>query len=420
MKIPKMRWVVAGLLCLATMLNYADRLVLSVVSVDVRREFHLNEQDYSYVVALFLFAYAVMYPISGYIVDRLGTRRGFAVFIFGWSAAQILHAATVGAWSLGGARFMLGLTEPGNWPAAAKAVSEWFPPRLRALGVGIFNAGSSLGSAVAPWLVAPLALTYGWRATFVVTGLMGLAWLALWLILYQPPHLCRWLRPEEWAAMRAELTTAPDEARPAERVDWRRVVAMRGCWTLILTRFFTDPVIFFAIFWLPEYLRRERSFDLSMVGKYAGVPFIFGGIGYILGGWLSGYLMSRGWPLPSARKFVMALGAAAMPLVIAAPFVPTAKLAIAATCALTFGHALWVANLQTLPTDLFRGSEVGTATGFSGLGGAVGGMLATLGTGWVVSHYSYAPVFVLAGLLHPLSAVLTYLLLPNRFFTARA
>lgn len=417
MKIPRMQWVIAGLLCLATMINYADRLTLSVVSVDLRQSFGLSVQDYSHVVTLFLFAYAIMYAGSGYIVDRLGTRRGFAFFIFFWSTAQMLHAFTVGKWSLGAARFLLGLSEPGNWPAAAKAVAEWFPASQRALGVGIFNAGSSLGSALAPPLVAWITLRYGWRSAFIATGLMGFAWLLCWLVLYQPPHLNRWLRPSEYAKFKDQVRP-PAETVAARKgtIDWRRVISMRGCYTLILTRFFTDPVIYFVIFWLPEYLRKERGFDLAMVGKYAWVPFIFGDIGYVLGGWLSGRLMRAGWKLPRARKFVMALGASVMPAAIAAPFVPEAWMAIAATCFVTFGHALWVANLQTLPTDLFPGPEVGTATGFSGMGGAVGGMLANLGTGYIVANFSYAPIFLLAGLMHPLSALLTYKMLPDRYF----
>ena len=181
---------------------------------------------------------------------------------------------------------------------------------------------------------------------------------------------------------------------------------MRECYTLILARFFTDPVLYFAIFWLPEYLRKERGFDLAMVGKYAWVPYIFGDIGYILGGWLSGRLMQAGWPLPRARKAVMLMGACCMPVVIAAPHVPEAWMAIAATCFLTFGHAFFVSNIQAIPTDLFHGSEMGTATGFSGMGGAIGGILANLGTGYVVMRYSYAPIFLIAGLMHPLSVLL--------------
>lgn len=411
MKIPKLRWVIAGMLFLATMINYADRLTLSVVSVDLRREFELTEQDYSHIVTLFLLAYAIMYAGSGYIVDRLGTRRGFAVFIASWSVSQMLHAFVVGKWSLGACRFLLGLSEPGNWPAAAKAVAEWFPAKQRALGVGIFNAGSSMGSAMAPPVVALLTYWYGWRPAFIFTGSLGLIWLAAWLILYQPPRKNRWLRPEEMPDIE-EVKPAVEAARP----DWKRVISARECYTLIVARFFTDPVIYFVIFWLPEYLRKERGFDLAMVGKYAWVPFVFGDIGYMAGGWFSGYLMGRGWTLPRARKFAMALGAAVMPVAILAPLVPNAALAIAATCFITFGHAVWVSNLQTLPSDLFRSSEIGTAMGFSGMGGAIGGMLANLGTGWLVMRYSYAPVFLLAGLVHPLSAAIVYRMLPDKYF----
>ena len=419
MKIPKLRWIIAGMLLVATMINYADRLALAVVSVDVRKEFSLNEQDYAQIVTLFMLAYAVMYAGSGYVVDRLGTRRGFAVFIGTWSLAQMLHGLTRGKWSLAGCRVLLGLSEPGNWPAAAKAIGEWFPPAQRALGVGIFNAGSSLGSALAQPAVAFLTLHYGWRFAFVFTGGVGLTWLLLWLVLYQPPHRNRWLRASEYAEIKDHVRP-PEETLPARRgaLDWRKVVRQRGCYALIIARFFTDPVIYFVIFWLPEYLRRERGFDLAMVGKYAWVPFVFGDIGYILGGWLSGRLMRRGWPLPRARKFVMLLGAACLPAACFAPLVPAAWMAIAATCLVVFGHAFWVANLQALPLDLFRGPEVGTATGFSGMGGAIGGALASLGTGWVVAHFSYTPIFLIAGLMHPLSIVLIYWLLPARYFAA--
>lgn len=394
------------------MINYVDRSALGIVSVDVRREFGLDEQDYSHIVTLFLIAYAIMYAGSGYIIDRLGTKRGFALFITGWSLAQLTHAFTAGKWSLGAARFALGFFEPGNWPAAAKAVAEWFPARDRALGVGIFNAGSSIGSAIAPPMVAWITYQFGWRAAFVVTGGMGLIWLVLWWTIYDPPARNRWLRKGE--TMPEEVTAA---AVVSARPDWKRVIRMRECYALILARFFTDPVIYFVIFWLPEYLRRERAFDLAMVGRYAWVPFIFGDIGYMLGGWLSGHLIRRGWPLPSARKFVMFLGACCMPAAMFVPFVPTGAMAITATCFVTFGHAFFVANVQTLPTDLFRGGEIGTAMGFSGMGGAVGGILANLGTGYVVQNFSYAPVFLMIGLMHPLATFLVYRLLPNRYFS---
>jgi ACS family hexuronate transporter-like MFS transporter len=420
MQIPHLRWVIAGMLFLATMINYADRLALSVVSTDLRTEFAMTEQDYSHVVALFMVAYAIMYAGSGYVLDRLGTRKGFAVFIFTWSVAAMGHALSFGKWSLGAWRFLLGLGEPGNFPAAAKAIAEWFPARQRALGVGIFNAGSSAGSALAPPVVAFLTLRYGWRFAFVFTGALGLVWLVFWLLLYQPPHRNRWITRKEFDELKDQVRP-PAEAEPSRtRTDWRGVLAQRGCYSLILARFFTDPVIYFVIFWLPEYLRKERGFDLEMVGKYAWVPFIFADIGYIFGGWLSGKLMHRGWTLARARRFCLGLGALMLPAAIAAPLVPNAASALAAICLVTFGHAVWISNLLTLPTDLFPGQEIGTATGFSGMGGAIGGILANLGTGWVVQRFSYAPIFMLAGLMHPLSFTLLHRLLPEREFRKAA
>jgi MFS transporter, ACS family, hexuronate transporter len=401
MKLPKVAWAIAFLLCLATTINYLDRQAIGIVSVEIRREFSLTEEHYSYIVSAFLLAYALGYAGAGYMVDRLGARRGFAVFMSTWSIAQLLHGFAIGKWSLGSYRFLLGLSEPGAWPAAAKAIAEWFPASQRALAMGIFNAGTSLGSALAPVTVALITLRYGWRSAFVFTGLAGIVWVGVWLFVYRSPDRAPG-RPET-----GELSPPPD---------WLALLRARGCWTLILTRFFTDPVIYFVIFWLPDYLRRERGFDLAMVGQYSWVPFALGGVGYLAGGWLSGRLMQFGWPLGSARKFTMALGAAVLPIAMAAPFVPTAALAIAATCAITFGHGIWVANLQTIPSDLFDTREVGTVTGFSGMGGAVGGALANLGTGYVVIHFSYAPVFLLAGLMHPLSAVLIYALLPESQF----
>ncbi len=398
MRVPRLAWVIAFLLCLATTINYLDRQAIGIVSVEIRREFSLSEEHYSYIVSAFLLAYAIGYVVAGYIVDRLGPRRGFAVFMSGWSIAQLLHGFALGKWSLGSYRFLLGLTEPGAWPAATKAIAEWFPPSQRALAMGIFNAGTMLGSALAPVTVALITLRSGWRSAFVVTGLAGMAWLALWLMIYRSPA--------------QTVVETPQEPR----MRWVELIRARGCWTLILTRFLTDPVIYFVIFWLPEYLRRERGFDLAMVGEYSWVPFAFGGVGYLVGGWFSGHLMRSGWPLGRARKFAMAAGAAVLPLAIAAPFVPSAALAIAATCALTLGHGIWVANLQTIPTDLFQRSEVGAVTGFSGFGGAAGGALANLGTGYLVAHFSYAPVFLLAGLMHPVSALLTYFLLPDAEF----
>jgi len=399
MEAMKTRWIVAGLLCLSTMLNYIDRQAVAVVSKEINADFGMRDADYGQIVAIFMCGYAIMYGLSGLIVDRLGAKRGAALFISLWSLAQMSHALVGGKWGLAGARFLLGLTEPGNWPAAAKAVKEWFPLEQRALGIGIFNAGSSLGATIATPLIGTIALTWGWRAAFVITGALGFVWLAAWWMLYREGPF----RAEP------EAVDAPPESV------WT-TLRHRGCWTLIAARFLTDPVLYFMLFWLPPYLRAERGFDLAMLARYAWIPFVFADIGYVLGGWLSGALIARGWSVARARKGVMLLGALCMPPVIFAPQVPEAWMAIGATCFVTFGHALWVANELTIPTDLFRHRAVGTASGFSGMGGAIGGLIANLGTGYIVQNFSYAPVFLCAGLLHPLAMVIVATQLPDRVF----
>jgi ACS family hexuronate transporter-like MFS transporter len=394
--LPKLAWIIAGMLLVSTLINYADRLSLAVLITDIRKELSLDERDYSQIVSIFLSAYAVMYAVSGYIVDRLGTRRGFAVFVFGWSVSQMLHGLATGKWWLAGCRFLLGATEPGNFPAAVKAIQEWFPTERRALGVGIFNAGSSLGAAVASPMAAFIALRYGWRAPFLFTGALGLVWLIGWLSVYYTP------------------ASAAVEGRALPPSSWWKVLVRRPCVALTVARFFSDPVVYFVNFWFPAYLQRERGYDLAMVGRYSWIPYAFAGVGYLAGGWLSGKLVERGWTLTKARKSVMAVGACLLPAAMAIPLVPSAEAAIAATCVVMFGHAVWIANLLTLPADLFPENQVGTVTGLSGMGGSLGGILATLGTGYVVSKFTYLPVFAVAGLMHPLSMVLVFVLLPEK------
>lgn len=415
-----MRWLVAAMLLAATVINYIDRSTLPVVISSMRNEFSLSEQDYSQIVSLFLAAYALMYAGSGYIVDRVGTRKGFALFMFGWSSAQMLHAAVNGKWSLAGARFLLGLTEPGNFPAAVKAVREWFPAGRRAIGVGVFNAGSSLGSAIAVPMAAFLTLRYGWRFTFLFTGGIGMIWLCLWLAFYDAPETHRWLAKAERIA--PDIVPAPDcePASPVADESWMMLLRKRQCYSLAIARFFSDPVIFFVIFWLPEYLRKERGFDLARIGASGWVPFLFGDVGYVLGGWLSGYLMSRGWPLAKARKTAMAVGAALLPAAIAAPFANSAEVAIGAMCFVVLGHAIWVANLLTLPADLFPGSQVGRVSGISGMGGAIGGILANLAIGRALASFTYLPLFAVVGILHPLALLLVCYMIPSRLFAESA
>lgn len=412
--IPKLSWVIALLLLSVTLINYIDRTTLSVLVGQIKLSLHLGDAGYSKIISLFLVAYAIMYAVSGYVVDRIGTKLGMALFVCFWSLCQILHGLATNKWEFAACRFGLGLAEPGSFPAAVKAIGEWFPARQRALGVGIFNVGSSLGAAVASPLAAFIAIHYGWRAAFVFTGALGLLWVAAWLLLYDSPRKNRWLSNREAAAM-THLSVAVKSS--AQKGDWLAALFSREGLMVILPRFLTDPVIYFVIFWLPAYLEKERGFDLAMIGKYTWMPYVFGGApGYIIGGLLSNWAIRTGRNIGQSRKLAMTIGAAFLPAAILAPFVPTAGLAIAAMCVVVFGHAIWVANLMALPTDLFPSRKVATAAGFSGMGGAIGGALANWYTGSIVAHFSYLPIFICAGLLHPFAILLVWLLLPERYF----
>ena len=246
---------------------------------------------------------------------------------------------------------------------------------------------------------------------------MGFVWVILWLIIYPPRGSRRWISAQKDNNLEGRMAApaaAADETRGKPNV--LRLLRSRQCFTLILARFFTDPVAYFIIFWLPRYLEKARGFDTVMVGKYAWVPFFVGGTDFIFGGWLSGRLMRAGWSLPKARKTAMLVGACLLPSAILAPMAPNAGLAIAAICVLGFGHSVWITNLLTLPADLFDKNEVGTATGLTGTGGSISAVLAALGTGYIVMRFSYQPIFVLAGLLHPMSMALIFWRLPDRDF----
>jgi ACS family hexuronate transporter-like MFS transporter len=430
--IPKLRWVIAALLLAVTLINYIDRTALSVLVGQIKDGLHLTDADYSQIVSLFLVAYAVMYAGSGYVVDQVGTKIGMALFVFLWSISQMLHSLAGGKWSFAACRVGLGLAEPGSFPAAVKAIGEWFPARQRALGVGIFNVGSSLGAAMAAPVASYIALHFGWRAVFVFTGALGIVWMLAWLVLYDSPGRNRWLSAQEAeefreAPGRADLPvsqdarqrvpTDPGIVRTPPKTGWCNVALSRPGLMVILPRFLTDPVIYFVIFWLPAYLEKERGFDLAMIGKYAWMPYVFGGApGYIIGGLLSNWIIRSGRDVGTARKMAMTIGAAFLPAAILAPFVPSAGLAMAAMCLVVFGHAIWISNLMALPTDLFSPGAVATAAGLSGMGGAIGGALANWKTGWIVMHFSYMPIFICAGLLHPFAVLLVWRLLPNRYF----
>jgi ACS family hexuronate transporter-like MFS transporter len=384
------------MLCLASELNYLDRQTLSVLAQTIQDELKITTEQYSYITSAFLFSYTIMYAVSGRVVDLLGTRRSFLIFVSGWSVANMLHgfAQTVAHFTI--FRFLLGATEPANFPAGVKAATEWFPMRQRALAVGIFNAGTTIGSALAAPFVGFIALTWGWRWAFVAGGVLGLVWVAVWALVYRRPREHPRLSAEELALIEADRPVAGPPPAP---VPIRRLLAMRETWGCILARAMTDPISYFFFFWTPKFLQAERGFTLADIAKYSWIPFVAGAIGNIAGGALPTWLTTRGWTLDRARKSTMLVASCCMPLwCLLIVQVPDPQLALVFASAAMFCHTLW-ANI-TLPAEKFPEHVVGTVSGFGGcIGGAVG-VVTQLAIGWTVQRFSFTPVFAVCAFVH--------------------
>jgi ACS family hexuronate transporter-like MFS transporter len=404
-----LRWLVIGLVFLATVVNYVDRQTVSVLKTSISQDLGLSNADYAAVQNCFLVLYGLSQMLSGRLYDAIGTRLGFTFSIVVWSGAAVAHFFARTVWSFGFWRGVLGLGEAGNWPGAAKAVGEWFPVRERALGMGIFNTGAAVGGALSPPIIAWLASAYGWRSTFLITGALGFGWLALWLALYHPPESHPWITDEERALIASDRTTTPSAA-PAWRPGWGELLRYRQVWAVVAGRFITDPIWWLYVFWMPSYFQEARGFSLQQVGWSAWFPFLAAGVGAMGGGWASGHLIRRGWSVDRARKTVMTAGALLTPAGIFAVRAESPYTALALMGVVLLGFQAWVNNLQTLPSDFFPGSAVGSVFGLGGTAAAIASVLYNWNTARVVDAFGYTPVFVVAGVLGPLGLVLTLLL----------
>ena len=413
-KLRGLRWWIISLIFLATLINYIDRLTISVLAPVITHDLGLTNTEFGGIITWFLLAYTISQGLSGKFYDRVGTKRGFVYSITLWSIAAMAHAFARGLASLSIFRFVLGLGEAGNWPGAAKTVAEWFPIRERAFGMAIFNSGAAIGSVVAPPLIVWLSLTFGWQTTFIVTGSLGFAWLVLWLLLYQTPDRHQWLSDAERKLIRegqrTEGTVGAATSELAEAPRWRELLRYRQVWAIVLARFLTDPVWWLYISWLPKYLADARGFSLTKIGLFAWVPYVAADAGSLSGGWLSGYLISRGWSVDRARKLVILIAALFMPAGIFAAFAHDAMVALVLIGVVLFGFQVWINNVQTLPSDFFSDKAVASVAGLGGTGAGIGSMIFIFSTGWVVDHFSYVPVLVVAGLLAPFGTLVLFAL----------
>lgn len=413
MQIRNLRWIVITLIFFATVLNYIDRQTLSVLKGDISRDLGLSNTDYALIQNSFVIFYALSQMVSGRIYDAIGTRLGFVFSIVIWSCSSLLHAFAGTRTMFQVFRATLGFGEAGNWPGAAKAVGEWFPVRERALGMGIFNAGAAFGGAVSPPIIAWIGVTYGWRAVFFVTPVLGVLWLTAWLVLYHVPERHRWITPQERAYILDDRQSNAGASQTVWKPGWGKLLTYRQTWAVVLGRFISDPIWWLYIFWLPAYFADVRGFSLKEIGASAWLPFLFAGIGALSGGWASGYLISKGWSVDRARKTMMAVGAMLTVLGALAVRAESPYTALWLMGVVLFGFQIWVNNLQTLPSDFFPKSAVASVFGLGGTAAGLATFLYTWGTGRLVDAFGeagYTNVFVGASLLGPLAMVVTFLL----------
>ncbi|GGA26706.1 hexuronate transporter [Dyella nitratireducens] len=395
------------MLLLATTINYTDRQVLGVLAPFLQQQIGWNELQYSYIVTAFQAAYAIGLLGAGAIIDKFGTRIGYALSIGMWSLAAAGHSLATGVVSFAVARFALGLGESGNFPAAIKAVAEWFPQRERALAAGIFNSGSNVGAIVAPMLVPVVAVRWGWQAAFLCTSALSAIWLVMWLRTYRTPGE----QPRLSAAERAYIGHEPSTGI---RVPWSQLLQHRQAWTLVAAKFITDPIWWFFLFWLPKFLHARYGLSLMELGLPLIAIFLLADLGSIAGGWLAGRLIRLGWSANRARKGAMFVCVwLIMPVVFAAK-ASHLWLAVALIGMATAGHQGWSANVYTLASDMFPRRAVASVVGMGGFAGAVGGMLISTVIGLLLQATgSYVPVFMLAGSAYLIALAVVHALAPR-------
>ncbi len=406
-----LRWCVAALLCVVTIINYIDRQTLSVI-VAIKPEqggLFIAPEQFGRLGMIFLLAYVAGQALGGIVMDKLGTRIGFAVILTWWSIATICHRFATGFGSFAFWRAMLGISEAGNWPGAIKSISEWFPKAERGFATAVFNLGSSTGAIIAPPLVAWITVAYGWRNAFLLTGSIGFVWLAVWLSFYHVPRRHPKITPQELNLIESGQDSEVREERTA-KLPWFQLLRYRQVWGMVVPRFLTEPVWWFYLFWLPTYLARERGLSLKEMAIGAALPYITADLGCLFGGGMSSYLIRRGWSINAARKSVMVFSAFLMPAALFVVQAPTAWWAVALISVATFSHQSWSTCMLTLPADIFPPRVVGSVTGIQGLSIAASA-IAQLTIGYVVARYSYGPVFTVAGLLHPLAAIVLVVML---------
>jgi len=402
------RYLVVALLFTAMVINYVDRQMIGLLKADLTAEFGWSEMDYADLVLWFQAAYAISYLAFGRVMDRIGARWGFGIAFLIWQLAHIAHAGARGMTGFLMARVFLGIGEGGAFPGGIKAVTEWFPKKERAFATGLFNAGTNIGAIVTPLIVPAITLAYGWRAAFIITGLAGLVWLPIWLLVYRKPRDHKKVSEAEIAYIESD---PPDTV---EKIKWTRLLRIRETWAYALGKFLIDPVWWMFLFWLPDFLGKRYGLDLKNFGPPLVVIYLLSDVGSVAGGWLSSTFMKRGWSINRARKTTLLICALAATPVAFAASASNLWVAVAIIGLATAAHQGFSANLYTLPSDVFPRSAVGSVIGIGGMLGALGGMVMAKYAGWVLEGIgSYTPIFVVCASMYLLALLVIHLLTPR-------
>jgi MFS transporter, ACS family, aldohexuronate transporter len=392
-----LRWRIALLISAAIAISYLDRQTLPVAIAAIQRDIPINNTEFSQLQVAFLLAYAIMYAGGGKLIDALGARRGFLLIMLFWSLACASHGVAAGFGMLAASRFLLGAGEGGGFPAATKAVSEWFPARERSTAMGVINAGTAVGAVVAPPAIAAMIQYLGWRWVFFLSGGAGLLWSLWWLRDYFSPARHPKLSLDEQAEIEEVFAASSLEKSSSS---WLDLFTFPQVWGLVLGKFLSDAAWYFYLFWLPKYLYDARGFDTKQVGYFAWIPYAASGLGSLLGGWFSSKMLQRGNSLNFSRKVALGASAAVMPLILFVTQVPV-EWTIALFSIAFFGQQSWSTLVMILPADIFPRRVVGSVAGLVGFGGAMGGVVFNLIAGRMLdAGYGYGPVFAIVSSLH--------------------
>ena len=411
----KYRWVICGMLFLATVINYMDRQILGLLAPMLQHDIGWTQLEYSRIVITFSAAYAVGILLAGRVVDRLGVKLSYSLAILFWSAAAMLHAAVSSVVGFAVVRALLGLGEGGHFPAAIKTVAEWFTPKERALAVGLFNSGANIGAVIAPAVIPALALAYGWRAAFVVIGLLGILWFVAWIFIYRPAGQPASATDETPAGEAVQSQAAPAESEPASPAPtWRKLLTYRQTWAFIIGKFLTDPIWWFYLFWLPKWLNEARGLDMRQLGLPLLTIYTITIIGSIGGGWLSSTLLRRGKSVNRARKTAMLVCALCTVPVMTVSGIDHLWGAVLLIGLAAAAHQGWSANLFTTVSDLFPQRMVASVIGLGGMAGSLGGVLFSELIGRVLEGTGhYWSLFVIGGSAYLVALAAFHLLTPR-------